>query len=118
MYLVRSLRTFIGTNAERTAAGLESFLPGDEYIETDTSLVYIHNGMAWLLNSSAGSPGGSDTQIQFNDDGVFGGASSLIYDKILGDFRILGDGNSHLFMLDYSTNSIGFGTNGAFGTIA
>ena len=79
MYLVRSLRTFIGTNAERTAAGLESFLPGDEYIETDTSLVYIHNGMAWLLNSSAGSPGGSDTQIQFNDDGVFGGASGLVW---------------------------------------
>ena len=123
MYLVRSLRTFIGTEEERTNAGLAAFLAGDEYIEVDesgvpTGLEYIHTGMAWLLNSSAGSPGGSDTQVQFNDDGVFGGASSLIYDKILGDFRILGDGNSHLFMLDYSTNSIGFGTNGAFGTIA
>lgn len=123
MYLVRSLRTFIGTEEERTNAGLAAFLAGDEYIEVDesgvpTGLEYIHTGMAWLLNSSAGSPGGSDTQVQFNDDGVFGGASSLIYDKMLGDFRILGDGNSHLFMLDYSTNSIGFGTNGAFGTIA
>ncbi len=81
MYLVRSLRTFIGTNAERVAAGLAAFLAGDEFIETDTGLVYIHNGMAWLLNSSAGSPGGSDTQIQFNDDGIFDGDSLFTWNK-------------------------------------
>ena len=80
MYLVRSLRTFIGTNAERTTAGLAAFLAGDEYIETDTSNIYIHDGMAWRLNSGGGSPGGSDTQIQFNDDGVFGGDPGLVYD--------------------------------------
>ncbi len=72
MYLVRSLRTFIGTSTERTLTPLESFLPGDEFIETDTDTIYIHNGMAWLLNPG-GSPGGSDGQVQFNNNGVFGG---------------------------------------------
>jgi len=72
MYLVRSLRTFIGTNAERVAAGLGAFLAGDEFIETDTSNKYLHDGMAWRLEP-AGSPGGSGGAVQFNDGGAFGG---------------------------------------------
>jgi hypothetical protein len=80
MYLVRSLRTFIGTNTERTAAGLNAFLSGDEYIETDTSSIYIHDGMAWLLNPG-GSPGGSDTQVQFNDGGTLGGDGALVWNN-------------------------------------
>ena len=31
--------------------------------------------------SSAGTPGGSDTQVQFNDGGAFGGDAGLLYDK-------------------------------------
>jgi len=80
MYLVRSLRTFIGTNAERTLTPLESFLAGDEFIETDTSNKYLHDGMAWRLEP-AGVPGGNDTQVQFNDGGVFEGDSGLVFDK-------------------------------------
>lgn len=30
---------------------------------------------------AGGSPGGSDTQVQFNDAGVFGGDAGLVYDK-------------------------------------
>lgn len=37
-----------------------------------------------------GVPGGEDTQLQFNDAGVFGGASGLVYDK---ENDILGIGN-------------------------
>lgn len=90
MYLVRSLRTFIGTSTERTLTPLESFLPGDEFIETDTDTIYIHNGMAWLLNSSAGSPGGSDTQIQFNDDGVFGASANLTFNPATNQMLVGG----------------------------
>jgi hypothetical protein len=32
-------------------------------------------------SSGSGTPGGSDTQIQFNDGGVFGGSPKLIFDK-------------------------------------
>lgn len=34
--------------------------------------------------STGGSPGGSDGQIQYNDGGAFGGASSLVYDDVNG----------------------------------
>lgn len=33
---------------------------------------------------SGGTPGGSDTQIQFNDGGAFGGNANLIFDKTTG----------------------------------
>jgi hypothetical protein len=33
-----------------------------------------------------GSPGGADTQVQFNDGGSFGGASGFTYDKTTGTF--------------------------------
>lgn len=34
-----------------------------------------------LISTSSGTPGGSNTQIQFNDSGVFGGDSAFIWDK-------------------------------------
>ena len=34
----------------------------------------------WAAESSGGSPGGSDTQIQYNNGGSFGGISSFTYD--------------------------------------
>jgi len=60
MYVVQSLRTFLGTNAERTGAGLAAFLPGDEYIETDTNDIFVYDGTAWVAKGgSGGTPGGS-----------------------------------------------------------
>jgi len=139
MYLVRSLRTFIGTNAERTLTPLESFLAGDEFIETDTSNKYLHDGMAWRLEP-AGVPGGNDTQVQFNDGGVFEGDSGLVFDKTtkvltIGggitvedlldvqptgivfngaetdiDFRIAGNGVEFGYFYDAGNNRHGFGT--------
>ena len=39
------------------------------------------NETAWVAQSSGGTPAGSNTQIQFNDGGVFGGDSEFIFDK-------------------------------------
>jgi len=40
------------------------------------------NGSAWVPTTpSAGSPGGSTTQIQFNDGGAFGGDADLTWNK-------------------------------------
>lgn len=36
-----------------------------------------------------GVPGGSNTQLQFNDAGVFGGASGILYDKTTGKVRFV-----------------------------
>ena len=36
----------------------------------------------------AGTPGGADTQIQFNDGGSFGGNSKLTYDEPYGSWSV------------------------------
>lgn len=39
---------------------------------------------------AGGSPGGADTQVQFNDDGVFGGDAGLTFNKATGDLAAAG----------------------------
>jgi hypothetical protein len=55
MISVKSIKTYFGTNAERVAAGLNAFLQGDEFVETDTEETYQHNGMAWVKISISGA---------------------------------------------------------------
>lgn len=43
-----------------------------------------------LNATSGGSPGGADTQIQFNDGGVFGGDAALTWDKTTNALGLLG----------------------------
>ena len=47
--------------------------------------VMVTNGsgtITWADQSGGGTPGGSDGQVQYNNGGVFGGASSLVYDDV------------------------------------
>ena len=55
---------------------------GALYMDTSDSKIYWHpnGGSAIDLTANTTVPGGSDTQIQYNNGGVIGGASSLIYD--------------------------------------
>lgn len=49
-----------------------------------TGQVPVWNGSAWVpgdQSGGGGTPGGSNSQLQFNDGGVFGGDSQLIWDK-------------------------------------
>ena len=46
------------------------------------------NQTAWVAQSSGGTPAGSNTQIQFNDGGVFGGNSNFVFDKSSGNVGI------------------------------
>ena len=47
----------------------------NEVLKTDGS-----GNLDWVAQSSGGSPGGSDTQIHYNNGGSFGGISSFTYD--------------------------------------
>jgi hypothetical protein len=40
----------------------------------------------WVALSAAGSPGGANTNVQFNDSGTFGGNAGFVYNKT--DFRV------------------------------
>jgi hypothetical protein len=42
---------------------------------------YYANGVAFTGGGGGGTPGGANTQIQFNDNGVFGGSAGLTFNK-------------------------------------
>lgn len=64
----------------------------------DVTLSSPTNGQALVYNSTtrqwengsggSGTPGGSDTQVQFNDGGSFGGNAGLTYDKTLKELSL------------------------------
>ena len=90
------------------------------------------------VDASSTDPAGSNTQIQYNNSGAFGASANLTFDgstlAVTGalsatgnvsfdggsfvfnesgadkDFRIEGDGNANLFVVDASTDRIGIGT--------
>lgn len=68
---------------------------------TDVTLTSLADGQVLVWNASAskwenvnpsgggsGSPGGSDTEVQFNDGGSFGGDAGLTYDKSTGNLSL------------------------------
>ena len=44
-----------------------------------------YNGATWDNIGGAGTPSGSNTQVQFNDAGIFGGDPKFTYDKTTGN---------------------------------
>lgn len=84
-----------GTALTAAAIALGSDATGDIYyrnaggnltrlgIGTSTQVLTVTGGLpAWEdATGGGGTPGGSDTQVQFNDAGVFGGDAGLTYNK-------------------------------------
>ena len=58
-------------------------------IKTD-NLLYA-NGTAWSMGGGGGTPGGTNTQIQFNDGSSFGGNANLTFDKATSILTITGN---------------------------
>jgi hypothetical protein len=54
------------------------------YNITDASF-QKYNGATWDNIGGAGTPSGSNTEVQFNDAGIFGGDSKFTYDKTTGN---------------------------------
>ena len=46
-----------------------------------------------VAGGGSGTPGGSDTQLQFNDNGEFGGVTGLTYNKVTEDLTATGNIN-------------------------
>jgi hypothetical protein len=66
---------------------------GELAINTGDGKLYskMANGTVIQINSGTGgaTPGGVNTQIQFNDSGVFSGDASLLFDKTTDILKIL-----------------------------
>jgi len=68
-----------------------------------TGKYLTNNGsvLSWAT-VAAGSPGGSDTQLQYNDGSAFGGAAGLVYTDTTGQFAAtlqadISSGNAYSF---------------------
>lgn len=77
-----------------------------------------NNEIDVTIAASAGSPGGSDTQVQYNNAGSFGGDDDFTFTTAAGvvinetggasvDFRVEGDSDTHLFFIDASAGFVG-----------
>lgn len=64
--------------------------------DTDKLNLAINDGIGaanWIeIGSAATAPGGSDTEVQFNDSNTFGGDSSFVWDKALKTLTVSGIG--------------------------
>jgi hypothetical protein len=74
------------------------------------NLLYA-NGSAWDFG---GTPGGSNTQIQFNDINEFGGSANFTFDKTTSLLTVVGTANVTTFN---ATGNI-TGNNGIFGNLS
>ena len=102
-----------GTIAFPTAAG------GAGQVLTDVA----GNGTLTFADAPSTPPSGSDTQVQYNNGGSFGGMAALTYNdstgKIIananasstGDFEVLAETSGTAAFIDVSKGDLGLGTN-------
>jgi hypothetical protein len=78
----------MATNLKKTSVA--GRVPNTFTLSIDGDIgINTHDGRLWVSNGSvvseigagSGTPGGSNTQIQFNDSDVFGGNANLTYNK-------------------------------------
>ena len=87
---------------------LPGALPADadnKYLVSDTS-----GNMSFTSAGGGGTPGGSDTQVQYNDGGSFGGMASMTFDDTAGAEQILvsDSSTSTLFKIEQSGSGNAF----------
>lgn len=68
-----------------------------QVLKKNTGTDYDYSWAADSTGAGGGTPGGSDTQIQFNDGGALGGDADLVWNKTTNDF-ILGGTNTGITM--------------------
>jgi hypothetical protein len=60
----------------------DSFHAGALYWDTGSAAEQVYNGSAWVsLGGGSGTPGGSNTNVQFNSSGSFGGSGNFIWNN-------------------------------------
>jgi len=54
----------------------------------DENKLYRFNGSSWGEFIGSATPGGSDTQVQYNDNDSFGGDSAFVFDDTFGNIKL------------------------------
>lgn len=86
--------TFTGvTNHNAGLSGsLTKLVDGTSYLVAGSaiSITSASNGAITINSTAVTSPGGSNTQVQFNDSGSFGGTSGFVFEKATNTLNITG----------------------------
>lgn len=89
------------TNKSISASQLNSGTLGTARLGSGTadSTKFLRGDSTWQVVSGGGTPGGSTTQLQFNNAGAFGGASNFLYNSASGQITTnqAGNGNETIY---------------------
>ena len=108
------------TTVQRNAISSPS--AGMQIYNTDTNMDEFYNGTVWgPISSGGGTPGGSNTQIQYNNSGAFGASASFTWNDTTKELDLFSPGNKDtsikatdaLFLIGSQSTQINLGT--AFG---
>lgn len=102
-------------NSDTSTASMSFVVDEDNMASNSATKVPTQQSVkAYVDANVGGAPGGSDTQIQFNDGGSFGGDSTLTFDKVSKDFIYNGNGQVNFSTsdeLDFSGDTaVGIGS--------
>lgn len=83
----------MATNIKKTS--VSGRVPNTFTLSADGDIgINTHDGKLWVSNGSVvseiGNPVGSNTQVQFNDSGYFGGNANLTYNKTTSTLTVNG----------------------------
>ena len=110
--------TELATPTASTDAATKAYADGVIPDQTGNSGKYLTtNGTATSWGTVVSSPGGSDTQVQFNDSSAFGGDAGMTYNKTTDVLTLtsgvrIGSGSSNYLGDSGGNGSIYFGRNG------
>lgn len=84
------------------------------YLTTGTPGLYVYDGAQWgIVGGDGGTPGGSTTQVQFNDAGEFSGSSSFTFNSGTGVVSATGFSGSGASLTSLNASNLSSGTVGS-----
>ena len=80
-------------------------------IDTVSNTLYFHNGTSWVgVTAGSGVPGGSNTHVQFNNGGVFGGSANFTWNNATNVLTINGRTDLTQYTENYAISTITAGS--------
>lgn len=69
---------------------------------TSGTTKFLREDATWAVpaGGGGGTPGGSDTQVQFNDGGAFGGDANFVWNKTNNSLSLLGSAGTAVMLID------------------
>lgn len=102
-YLVVAIPSFVGDSGSGGSKGL---VPAPSSGDANK---YLKGDGTWASVSGVGggTPGGSDTQLQFNDSSSFGGSTSLTFNKTTKKLSLFANDSQTVNLIELNTPSSG-----------